>query len=139
MQASLRKAATPATLPRASTRAGRPRVVAVRAVGAPGNNNNKKQGAGGAAQPSPRRSSSPAAAVPAALTTATPSVGVDIDTKSDPALTIVRVTGPNRPGLLTALTAAFRDLGLDVQKVCCVGMGGRGRAVRLPPPACPPV
>ncbi len=36
---------------------------------------------------------------------------------SQPGATVISVEGYNRPGLLTALTATFRDLGLDVSKV----------------------
>lgn len=42
---------------------------------------------------------------------------ISIDNGADSSTTVVRVAGSNRPGLLTALTAAFRDLGLDVKKV----------------------
>ena len=42
---------------------------------------------------------------------------ISIDNGADSSATVVRVAGANRPGLLTALTAAFRDLGLDVKKV----------------------
>lgn len=42
---------------------------------------------------------------------------ISIDNGTDASATVVRVAGANRPGLLTALTAAFRDLGLDVKKV----------------------
>lgn len=48
-------------------------------------------------------------------TPAPPAVAIDVDADADSL--VVRVTGANRPGLLTALTAAFRDLGLDVRKV----------------------
>ena len=42
---------------------------------------------------------------------------ISIDNGADSSATVVRVAGFNRPGLLTAMTAAFRDLGLDVKKV----------------------
>ena len=41
-----------------------------------------------------------------------------IDNNQDSAYTVVTVEGYNRPGLLSSLSAAFRDLGLDVGKVC---------------------
>ncbi len=42
-------------------------------------------------------------------------VSVSID-NSQANATVISVEGYNRPGLLTALTATFRDLGLDVNK-----------------------
>lgn len=51
----------------------------------------------------------------AAAASAAPVISIDND--ADSSATVVRVAGANRPGLLTALTAAFRDLGLDVKKV----------------------
>ena len=64
--------------------------------------------------PSPRGRAPPPFAVSRPSPPAAPVVTIDND-ESD--TTIVRVTGASRPGLLTALTAAFRDLGLDVRKV----------------------
>lgn len=43
-------------------------------------------------------------------------VSVLIDNSQEEA-TVISVEGYNRPGLLMALTATFRDLGLDVSKV----------------------
>lgn len=40
-----------------------------------------------------------------------------IDNGQDSTYTVVTVEGYNRPGLLSSLSAAFRDLGLDVGKV----------------------
>lgn len=48
----------------------------------------------------------------------TEEVSVVIDNNQDSAYTVVTVEGYNRPGLLSSLSAAFRDLGLDVGKVC---------------------
>ena len=62
----------------------------------------------------PPRPSVRAAAV-SRPTPAAPAVAIDTDADADSL--VVKVTGPNRQGLLTALTAAFRDLGLDVRKV----------------------
>ncbi len=45
-------------------------------------------------------------------------VSVSIDNAVDGAFTVVTIEGHNRPGLLSFLSAAFRDLGLDVGKVC---------------------
>ena len=49
-------------------------------------------------------------------TQASEGASVSID-NSQPGATVISVEGYNRPGLLTALTATFRDLGLDVSKV----------------------
>ena len=43
-------------------------------------------------------------------------VSVSIDNAEDSSYTVVKVEGYNRPGLLTSLSGAFRDLGLDVGK-----------------------
>lgn len=43
-------------------------------------------------------------------------VSVVIDNAQDSAYTVVTIEGYNRPGLLSSLSAAFRDLGLDVGK-----------------------
>lgn len=61
---------------------------------------------------------------------------ISIDNGADSSTTVVRVAGSNRPGLLTALTAAFRDLGLDVKKV---RRGGRKikKFLLFPPSATP--
>ena len=48
----------------------------------------------------------------------TEDVSVVIDNNQDSTYTVVTVEGYNRPGLLSSLSAAFRDLGLDVGKVC---------------------
>lgn len=65
---------------------------------------------------------------------AAPAVAIDNDADAD--ATVVRVTGPSRPGLLTALTAAFRDLGLDVRKVSVTGENGQTRPLWTRPDAC---
>ena len=44
-------------------------------------------------------------------------VSVSIDNAGNSSYTVVVVEGYNRPGLLTSLSGAFRDLGLDVGKV----------------------
>ena len=41
-----------------------------------------------------------------------------IDNKRDPTFTVVSIEGYSKPGLLTSLSGTFRDLGLDVGKVC---------------------
>ena len=52
-------------------------------------------------------------------------VTVDIDNKADPRLSVIKVSGDSRPGLLTALSSAFRDLGLEVEKATIDGSDGR--------------
>jgi UTP:GlnB (protein PII) uridylyltransferase len=44
-------------------------------------------------------------------------VEIQIDNDESLEFTAVTVTGPNRPGLLTALSSCFKDLALDVRKV----------------------
>lgn len=44
-------------------------------------------------------------------------VTIKIDNDESPDFTTVTVSGPNRPGLLTALSGCFKDLALDVRKV----------------------
>ena len=46
-----------------------------------------------------------------------PAFDIGIDNDADESATVISVTGLNRPGLLSALTAAFRDLNLEVVKV----------------------
>jgi glycine cleavage system regulatory protein len=61
-------------------------------------------------------------------------VSVSIDNSQADA-TVISVEGYNRPGLLTALTATFRDLGLDVTKArdlpqitCCRNAAAKSNA-----------
>ena len=42
---------------------------------------------------------------------------VQIDNNADATYTVIRVKGISRPGLLSSITAAFRDLDVDVVKV----------------------
>ena len=42
---------------------------------------------------------------------------IEVDNDADETSTVIRVTGLNRPGLLTALTKTFQNLDLDVNKV----------------------
>jgi UTP:GlnB (protein PII) uridylyltransferase len=42
---------------------------------------------------------------------------IKIDNDETAEYTAVTVTGPNRPGLLTALSSCFKDLALEVRKV----------------------
>lgn len=51
-----------------------------------------------------------------------PTNQVSIDNQSSE-YTVVRVTGQNHPGLLTAVTGLFRDLGMDVLKADVSTMG----------------
>lgn len=44
-------------------------------------------------------------------------VTIKIDNEESAVYTTVTVSGPNRPGLLTALSGCFKDLALDVRKV----------------------
>jgi hypothetical protein len=48
-------------------------------------------------------------------------ISVSVSNDADPSCTQVRIGADNRPGLLTALTAAFRDLGLDVTRAAVEG------------------
>lgn len=48
-------------------------------------------------------------------------IKVSLDNATDPRLTVVKVEGPNRPGLLNSITAAFRDLGIDVARAVVDG------------------
>eukprot|EP00894_Picocystis_sp_ML_P001990 jgi/Pico_ML_1/52507/g3204.t1 len=41
---------------------------------------------------------------------------VDIDCEADPNFTVISIKASNRPGLLSAMTKTFRDLGIDVNK-----------------------
>ena len=43
---------------------------------------------------------------------------MSIDNKRDSTFTVVTIEGYSKPGLLTSLSSTFRDLGLDVGKVC---------------------
>ena len=45
-----------------------------------------------------------------------PYAEVEIDCEADPSYTVISVKASNRPGLLSALTKTFRDLGIDVNK-----------------------
>jgi UTP:GlnB (protein PII) uridylyltransferase len=50
---------------------------------------------------------------------------VIIDNSTDPHRTLVKVCAPNRPGLLTALTALFRDHHFDVSEAKIGTMGSK--------------
>lgn len=52
-------------------------------------------------------------------------VTVTIDNKSDPKFTIVTIEASNHPGLLTAVTGTFLNLGLDVGKASVDGSENR--------------
>lgn len=53
------------------------------------------------------------------------SVSVSVDNDADPTFTVISIDGESKPGLLPAITAAFRDLGLDVGKAIVSGADGR--------------
>ncbi|KAL4434815.1 hypothetical protein ABPG77_005342 [Micractinium sp. CCAP 211/92] len=52
---------------------------------------------------------------------------VSMDNEADPSATVIKVTGANRPGLLSSLTSTFTDLGLDVVRAEIGGKGGTFR------------
>lgn len=54
---------------------------------------------------------------PAPLTAENTHGTVSIDSHSNPEFTVVSIRSHDRPGLLSAVTAAFRDLGVEVRKV----------------------
>eukprot|EP00884_Botryococcus_braunii_P022198 jgi/Botrbrau1/8662/Bobra.0087s0016.1 len=51
-------------------------------------------------------------------------VEIQIDNDESLEFTAVTVTGPNRPGLLNALSSCFKDLALDVRKAAIDGQNG---------------
>lgn len=50
---------------------------------------------------------------------------VKIDNTENETYTVITVEAENKPGLLTAMTATFRDLGIDVAKAAVEGDSGR--------------
>jgi hypothetical protein len=52
-------------------------------------------------------------------------VRISISNEEDASYTVITVNADNRPGLLTSMTAAFRDLGLDVGKAAVDGEEGK--------------
>ncbi|GLI61446.1 hypothetical protein VaNZ11_003810 [Volvox africanus] len=75
-----------------------------------------------------RTVSGPARIIPAPLRVAAPEspaaqgvVEVYVDNSSDANYTVITVQAANKPGLLTSITALFRDLGVDVGKAVVDG------------------
>lgn len=56
---------------------------------------------------------------------ASSAVKVTVDNDGDPDFTVINIEAGSKPGLLPAITAAFRDLGLDVGKALVQGTDGR--------------
>ncbi|PNH06165.1 Glycogen phosphorylase 1 [Tetrabaena socialis] len=64
-------------------------------------------------------------AAPESPAAAGDTIDITVDAETDAAYTVISVKAANKPGLLTSITALFRDLGVDVGKAAVEGDDAR--------------